>query len=160
MRVLGIDPGSACCGFGVLDECRPEPRLVASGMIKPGRGPLARRLTVIFEEIEKIIDELKPQVMAIEEVFHAKNAKSALVLGHARGVALLAAGRAGIDVCEYSARRVKQTLTGHGGANKQQVCRLVGVQLGCEPQSLDESDALAVALCHLRWRQAPGSAGR
>ncbi|HUU01760.1 MAG TPA: crossover junction endodeoxyribonuclease RuvC [Myxococcota bacterium] len=156
MRVLGIDPGSACCGFGVLDDGTPEPGVVASGVIRAGRGQLSKRLAVIFSEIEKIIDAQHPQVMAIEEVFHSKNIKSALVLGHARGVALLAAGRAGITVHEYSARKIKQTLTGYGGADKQQVCEMVKMQLDTEPTSLDESDALAVALCYLRWRGAPG----
>jgi crossover junction endodeoxyribonuclease RuvC len=160
VRVLGIDPGSACCGFGVLDEGTPEPGVVASGVIRAGRGPLAKRLSIIFSEIEKVIETRHPQVMAIEEIFHAKNAKSALILGHARGVALLAAGRAGMSVSEYSARKIKQTLTGYGGADKRQVCEMVKMQLGRQPESLDESDALAVALCHLRWCGAHRSSDR
>ena len=89
-------------------------------------------------------------------MFHARNTKSALVLGQARGVTLLAAGLAGIRVHEYPARKIKQTVTGYGGADKQQVRKMLRAMLGEAPESLDASDALAVALCHLRWRAAAG----
>ena len=91
------------------------------------------------------------KVLALEEVFHAKNAKSALVLGQARGVVLLAAGLAGVEVCEYAPRRIKQTVAGSGGADKRQVQRMLEAWLGRAPQQLDASDAVAVALCHLHW---------
>jgi crossover junction endodeoxyribonuclease RuvC len=151
VRVLGIDPGSTVTGYGVLDDAGSEPSIVATGVVKAGKGPLSERLATIFSSLEEVIRTHRPDAVAVEEVFHAKNTKSALVLGHARGVALLAAGLAGICVHEYPARRVKQTITGHGGADKQQVRKMLKVILGEAPDSLDASDALAVALCHLHW---------
>jgi crossover junction endodeoxyribonuclease RuvC len=129
--------------------------MVASGVIRTPKGPLSNRLTRIFQGLEEIISTHRPDAVAVEEVFHARNPKSALVLGHARGVALLAAGRAGVSVHEYSARKVKQTVTGHGNADKRQVHSILKAQLGELPDQLDASDALAVALCHLRWVDAP-----
>ena len=155
MRVLGIDPGSTCTGYGILDDRGGDPQMVASGVIRPPKGPLSNRLTRIFEGLEEIISTHRPDAVAVEEVFHARNPKSALVLGHARGVALLAAGRAGVSVHEYPARKVKQTVTGHGNADKRQVHSILEAQLGELPEQLDASDALAVALCHLRWNDSP-----
>jgi crossover junction endodeoxyribonuclease RuvC len=129
--------------------------MIASGVIRTPRGPLSGRLNKIFEGLEEVIGAHQPDAVAVEEVFHARNPKSALVLGHARGVALLAAGRAGVSVHEYSARKVKQTVTGHGNADKRQVRSILEAQLGELPDQLDASDALAVALCHLRWSDAP-----
>ncbi len=157
MRVLGIDPGSACTGYGVLEDGRGEPRVVASGVIRTPKGPLSLRLEKIFAKLEEVISAHRPDAVAVEEVFHARNPKSALVLGHARGVALLAAGRAGVCVHEYSTRKVKQTVTGHGKADKRQVRSILEAMLGELPAQLDASDALAVALCHLRWSGAPGA---
>jgi crossover junction endodeoxyribonuclease RuvC len=155
VRVLGIDPGSTCTGYGILEDQGGEPRMIASGVIRTPRGPLSGRLNKIFEGLEEVIGAHRPDAVAVEEVFHARNPKSALVLGHARGVALLAAGRAGVSVHEYSARKVKQTVTGHGNADKRQVHSILEAQLGELPDQLDASDALAVALCHLRWADAP-----
>ena len=157
MRVLGIDPGSTCTGYGVLEEQGGDPHLIASGVIRTPRGPLSNRLTKIFTGLEEVISAHRPDAVAVEEVFHARNPKSALVLGHARGVALLAAGRAGVSVHEYSARKVKQTVTGHGNADKRQVHSILEAQLGELPDQLDASDALAVALCHLRWCDEPAA---
>ena len=150
MRVLGIDPGSSCTGYGVLEEDQSDPRVVASGVIRAPKGPLATRLARIFAGLDEILKNHRPDAVAVEEVFQAKNAKSALVLGHARGVALLVAGLAGIGVHEYPTRKVKQTVTGYGNADKEQVRQILGATLGELPAQLDESDALAVALCHLR----------
>lgn len=155
MRVLGIDPGSTCTGYGVLEDDGGDPRMIASGVIRTPRGSLSVRLNKIFDGLEEIISAHRPDAVAVEEVFHARNPKSALVLGHARGVALLAAGRAGVSVHEYSTRKVKQTVTGHGNADKRQVHSILEAQLGELPDQLDASDALAVALCHLRWSDAP-----
>lgn len=157
MRVLGIDPGSACTGYGVLEEGQGEPRIVVSGVIRTPKGPLSLRLNKIFVGLEEVISTHRPDAVAVEEVFQARNSKSALVLGHARGVALLAAGRAGVSVFEYSTRKVKQTVTGHGNADKRQVHSILEAMLGELPAQLDASDALAVALCHLRWSGAPGA---
>ena len=115
------------------------------------------RLNRIFAGLEEVISAHRPDAVAVEEVFHARNPKSALVLGHARGVALLAAGRAGVGVHEYSTRKVKQTVTGHGNADKRQVRSILEAMLGEVPAQLDASDALAVALCHLRWCGAPAA---
>jgi crossover junction endodeoxyribonuclease RuvC len=155
VRVLGIDPGSTCTGYGVLEDDGGDPRMIASGVIRTPRGSLSVRLNKIFDGLEEIISAHRPDAVAVEEVFHARNPKSALVLGHARGVALLAAGRAGVSVHEYSTRKVKQTVTGHGNADKRQVHSILEAQLGELPDQLDASDALAVALCHLRWSDAP-----
>jgi crossover junction endodeoxyribonuclease RuvC len=147
---MGIDPGSSCTGYGVLEEDRDEPRVIASGVIRVPKGPLAMRLAKIFSGLETVFNTHQPDVGAVEEVFQARNAKSALVLGHARGVALLVAGLAGVGVHEYPTRKVKQTVTGHGNADKEQVRQILGAILGELPAQLDASDALAVALCHLR----------
>jgi crossover junction endodeoxyribonuclease RuvC len=157
VRVLGIDPGSACTGYGVLDEQGQQLRIITSGVIRTGKNPLSERLVKIFSGLEDVIKTHEPDAMAVEEVFHAKNVKSALVLGHARGIALLTAGRAAIEVFEYPARKVKQTITGHGAASKEQVRTVLQATLGDVPKSLDASDALAVALCHLRWYTAVGN---
>ena len=151
MRVLGIDPGSVCTGYGLIEEGLAGLRVLASGVIRAPRGPLAERLRKIFGELEELLAEHQPDAMAVEAIFHARNARSALILGHARGAALLAAGRAGASVYEYSTKTVKQTVTGFGGADKEQVRRMLQMLLGTMPTALDASDALAVALCHLRW---------
>ena len=156
IRVLGIDPGSSCTGYGVLEEDQGEPRVVASGVIRAPKGALAMRLAKIYSGLDEVLGVHQPDAVAVEEVFHARNAKSALVLGHARGVALLVAGLAGIEVHEYPTRKVKQTVTGHGGADKEQVRQVLGALLGEMPAQLDASDALAVALCHLRHANITG----
>jgi crossover junction endodeoxyribonuclease RuvC len=146
-----------CTGYGVLEDGGDDPRIVACGVIRTSRGALSMRLSKIFAGLEEVILAHRPDTVAVEEVFHARNPKSALVLGHARGVALLAAGRAGVYVHEYSARKVKQTVTGHGQADKRQVRSILEAMLGELPAQLDASDALAVALCHLRWCDAPAA---
>jgi len=156
VRVLGIDPGSACTGYGVLDDEGQQLRIITSGVIRTGKNPLSERLVKIFAGLEEVIKTHKPNAMAVEDIFYARNVKSALVLGHARGIALLTAGRVGIEVHEYPARKVKQTITGHGAASKEQVRAVLQATLGEVPKSLDASDALAVALCHLRWYTAVG----
>jgi len=134
----------------VLEEDRDETRVIASGVIRAPKGPLSERLARIFSGLDEVLRTHRPDAVAVEEVFQAKNTRSALVLGHARGVALLAAGLAGIGVHEYPTRKVKQTVTGHGNADKEQVRQILGATLGEVPTQLDASDALAVALCHLR----------
>ncbi len=153
--ILGIDPGSAATGYAVLEDVVPVPRVVAVGVIRGGKKALSVRLAKIFSELQDIMQQHRPDEVAVEEVFHARNTKSALVLSHARGVALLAAGLAGAKVYEYPTRTVKQTVTGYGGADKEQVRKMLVATLGSAPESLDASDALAVALCHLRWSEGP-----
>ncbi|MCB1183881.1 crossover junction endodeoxyribonuclease RuvC [bacterium] len=149
MIILGVDPGSHATGYGVIDT-GPVVRMVAGGVIRtPAGAPLSERLLTIHEELTAVIAAHAPMQMAVEDLFNAKNARSSLVLGHARGVILLAGARAGLAVSEYAPREVKQALTGNGAATKEQVrfmvMRLLG--LGQEPP-LDLSDALAVALAH------------
>ncbi len=157
--MLGIDPGSACTGYGVLEEIDSnsgrDTTIVASGVIRAQRGPLSDRLAKIYSGLNEVLSIHHPDVIAVEEVFYSNNAKSALVLGQARGVALLVGGLAGLCVYEYPARKIKQTITGHGKADKQQMRKVLAAVLGDVPKQLDASDALAVALCHLRWCSRP-----
>jgi crossover junction endodeoxyribonuclease RuvC len=153
--VLGIDPGSLRTGYGILEEGQGKIRLVTSGVIQTKGSNLSERLAQIYNGLERIIHTYQPQAAAVEEVFHARNAKSALVLGHARGVAMLAAALQQVPVFEYPTRKVKKTVTGSGDAEKEQVRSVLKMILGEAPQQLDASDAVAVALCHLRWSRIP-----
>jgi crossover junction endodeoxyribonuclease RuvC len=148
-RILGVDPGSHATGWGVV-QVVPTVRRIASGVIRPGReASLPVRLLAIHEELAAVIVSHAPDVMAIEDLFNAKNARSSLILGHARGAAMLAGARAGLLVHEYSPGEVKKAVTGNGQAGKEQVRFMVMRLLGLvEELPLDESDALAVALAH------------
>jgi len=159
-RILGIDPGSHATGWAVI-AVQPAVRRIASGVIRPGRDlPLPERLLAIDQALAVVIAEHAPEVMAVEDLFNARNARSSLVLGHARGAALLAGARAGLEVHEYPPAVVKRALTGNGQAGKQQVRFMVMrlLRLGDEP-GLDESDALAVALAHDGRRRVGATAG-
>ena len=150
-RILGIDPGSHCTGYGVITGEGDEIRYIDSGFIAPPKNASRYdRLRAIYEGLQHVIARHSPTHFAIEEVFYSKNAKSSLILGEARGVAILAAAMAGIPVYEYSPREVKQSVTGNGGADKSQVNYMLGkiLRLDAAPENTDESDALAVALCH------------
>jgi crossover junction endodeoxyribonuclease RuvC len=151
MRVLGIDCGTERTGYGVIDSDGRSHRLVASGVIrtKPAE-PLAGRLLLIAEGLREVIREFRPDAVAVEQVFHASNTKTALKLAHVRGVALLAAAEAGVTLGEYSPLEVKTSVVGYGRAEKNQVQLMVGSLLALEqpPVSEDASDALAVAICH------------
>jgi crossover junction endodeoxyribonuclease RuvC len=150
-RILGVDPGSSCTGYGVVRGSGDDVRYLSSGTIS-SRRTVSRydRLREIYAGIERVIREFEPTHFAIEDVFYSKNPRSALVLGEARGAAILAATLAGLRVYEYSAREVKQSVTGNGAADKTQVSFMLGRLLGLSPlpKSADESDALAVAMCH------------
>ncbi len=153
MRVLGIDCGTEYTGYGVVEIC-PDDRLVCliCGAIKLSpREPLARRLARIFEGLGAIIQEHQPDEVAIEEVFYAVNAKSALKLGQVRGVAMLAASSAGLEVAEYAPLSIKSAVVGYGRAEKQQVQQMVTrlLNLAEIPEPADAADALAIAICHL-----------
>ena len=151
MRVLGIDPGTRHCGFGVV-EARSGSRIVhvAHGVISPKASEaLEVRLRVIFEGLTEAVRAHGPDACAVEEVFFAVNAKSALTLGHARGVALLVAARAGLAVSAYAPTVIKQAVVGTGRAEKAQVSRMVSVILGLAAiEQADASDALAIAITH------------
>jgi crossover junction endodeoxyribonuclease RuvC len=146
-RILGIDPGSRITGYGIIDVDRNHNRHVASGHLRIEGASLAHRLQNIFQGISEIIDQHRPDEMAIERVFMHRNAESALKLGQARGAAICAAGT--LQVAEYSAREIKLAVVGKGAGSKEQVQHMVKVllNLDAKPQA-DEADALGVALCH------------
>jgi len=153
MRVLGIDCGGAYTGYGVV-EIHSGGRLscLTCGAIKLStREALPRRLSRIFTQLGEIIAEHQPDQVAIEDVFYALNVKSALKLGQVRGVAMLAAAAAGLEVAEYSPLTIKSSVVGYGRAEKQQVQHMVTrlLQLAQAPEPMDASDALAIAICHL-----------
>jgi crossover junction endodeoxyribonuclease RuvC len=151
MRVMGVDPGSATTGYGVIESDGRRYELIEyAGIRAPAGLAFAERLLVISKKLEEVIQRLTPQAYAVEETFHAVNVKSALKLAHVRGVVLLAAARAGVDVFEYSPLEIKSALVGYGRAEKEQVQQMVRLLLKLKepPRPLDASDALAVAICH------------
>lgn len=152
--VLGVDPGSRVTGFGVLRCAGAQLEYVGSGCIRVADGEQPERLRRIFDGLTEIIERYNPSEFAIEQVFVARSADSALKLGQARGAAIVAAARLDLPVFEYSARRVKQSVVGTGAAGKEQVQHMVCALLGlaAAPQA-DAADALAVALCHAHTRQ-------
>lgn len=150
-KILGVDPGSICTGYGIIRADGDRIEYVDSGVISTARGASRReRLTEIFTALGRLIERHSPTHFAIEEVFYSKNVKSALVLGEARGAAVLAASMAGIPVFDYSTRAIKLAVTGQGAAQKAQVNYMLGklLNLAEAPESMDESDALAAAVCH------------
>lgn len=154
-RILGVDPGSHATGWGALDETGGTVRYVASGVIRATRGQaLPGRLAHIHRGLVAVIADIEPQCVVVENVFTSRNPRSTLVLGQARGAAILAAALAGLDVHEYAPREVKMAVTGNGAAHKSQVAFMLTRILGLAeaPSSEDESDALAVALCHAMRR--------
>jgi crossover junction endodeoxyribonuclease RuvC len=155
LRILGIDPGSLVTGYGVVERCGAEVRYVAHGTLRPPRtAELAGRLAAIQAGLAGVIDAHRPDLVVVEQVFVAANARAALVLGHARGVALAAASAAGLAVEELSPQHVKRAVVGTGAAEKLQVQRMVQRLLGLgAPPAQDAADALAAALC--RAHQSP-----
>ena len=154
MRVLGIDPGSRNTGLGIVESTREGIRSIAYRRIKMGNEPLPLRLGQIYRGVSDIISEFNPDSVAIEQVFMASNAKSALVLGQARGSAICSAVVLDRSVAEYSALQIKRAVVGSGNAKKEQVQHMVRALLGLTqtPQS-DEADALACAICHIHTAQ-------
>ena len=152
--VLGIDPGSRRTGYGLLEVRDRSVGYVASGCIKAEIGDMPQRLGIIYRGVGELIDQFNPTELAIEEVFLAKNASSALKLGQARGVAIAAAVAGELPVHEYAAKRVKQSLVGTGRGSKEQVAHMVRtlLKLPGAPQA-DAADALAIALCHVNTCQ-------
>lgn len=151
--ILGVDPGSRRTGFGVIEKRGDGHRLIEQGTVTAtSRGPFEERLHQIYRGMCSLIERVRPDVMAVEDIFHAVNARSALVLGHVRGVVLLAGAEAGLPVQAYPPATVKLEVTGSGRAEKEQVAYMVARQLGLpgQGQAGDAADALAVALCHAR----------
>ncbi len=151
MRILGIDPGSRITGFGVVEKQGNRLLHVENGAIYTDSGDhLAERLGIIHGELGRIISRFAPEAVAVEQIFMAKNALSALKLGHARGAALLAGFNAGLPVFEYSALQVKSAVVGYGKASKEQIQEMVRILLKLPQRAQeDASDALAVAICHV-----------
>ena len=153
-RILGIDPGSRITGYGIIDVDGDRAAVATFGVIKTGAGEFPQRLGVIFAGIRELVDEFRPDEVAVENVFVSKNAASALKLGQARGAAICAALSRELPVAEYSPRSVKQAIVGRGGADKVQVQHMVCVLLRlAESPVEDAADALAVALCHQHTQQ-------
>jgi crossover junction endodeoxyribonuclease RuvC len=164
MRVLGIDPGSTTVGYGVVD--RPvarnaTARLVECGILRTrSRSELHHRLAIIHEGLRELIERHRPDVLAVEGIFYGANVRTTVVLGHARGVILLAAAQAGVIVAEYSPAVIKKTVVGRGAALKPQVGYMVAklLQLRSAPEPADAADAVAVALTHLLTARRDASA--
>lgn len=148
LRVLGLDPGSVHTGWGVVDFAGAGLKAVAWGRISPRRGPLGERLVVIAREIDALLAGHRPELVALERVFHGKNTRSLIVLAEARGAILAAVAQRGIPIAEVTPAMVKSVVTGDGRADKQRVERMIRLQLGlgAAPLAVDASDALAVAI--------------
>jgi crossover junction endodeoxyribonuclease RuvC len=153
-RILGIDPGSRLTGFGVIDFDGDKAAYVASGTVKSIDGAFADRLRQIFESVGGIVDEFRPDIVAVESVFMHKNAGSALKLGHARSAAICATFAHGVEIFEYAPREIKQAVVGTGAATKEQVQHMVVSILTLDgTPAEDAADALAAALCHGHQRR-------
>ena len=152
MKIFGIDPGSDRTGYGCVETDGRRHRLVICGALSsPAQTAFPERLLAIHSGLAALLADCRPDCVAIENIFHARNVRSALRLGHARGVALLAASAAGVPIVEYSPAEIKRAVVGFGRAEKQQVGQMVKLLLALDapPASLDASDAIAVALCHI-----------
>ena len=152
MIVLGIDPGLTITGFGILSTKNDDTKIIDYGTIEPNRkDTLSKRLYSIYADIEELIAVFSPNILAIEDIFYGRNVKSAFYLGQARGVAMMCAAKHDMPVFEYSAKKVKQAITGNGNADKTQLQYMIKqiFKLKHLPTPLDASDAIGIALCHI-----------
>ena len=152
MIIIGIDPGLIKTGYGIVSMKNEKPELIDFGIISPNpNDTISNRIFTIFSDIEQLINTYSPSVFSIEDIFYSRNFKSAMLLGQARGAAVLAAAKYKLPIFEYSAKKVKQSITGNGNADKTQVQYMVIKILNIKTTSmpLDASDALGIALCHL-----------
>jgi crossover junction endodeoxyribonuclease RuvC len=152
MIVLGIDPGTAITGYGLVTERDSQAIAIASGAITtPADQSLPDRLLTIHRELGRLIDQYKPDHAAVEQLFFNKNVRTALAVGHARGVILLTLAQANVPIFEYTPLEVKQAITGHGRADKRQIQQMITLLLNLDktPRPDDVADALAIAVCHL-----------
>lgn len=150
--ILGIDPGTAITGYGVITEAQGALQALDYGVIRtPSSDPLEIRLVSIYSELTALLRRHRPDAVAVEELFFSKNARTALSVGHARGVVLLSVAQQGTPLFHYKPAEVKQAVTGYGGADKRQIQEMVRMLLDLDaiPQPDDAADALAVAVCHL-----------
>ena len=150
MKIFGIDPGSRVTGYGVIESNGNQSKFIDSGVIKTNEKIFPERLRIIYKEIQNLVDYHQPDVVSIENVFMHKNADSALKLGQAKAAAICGTFKINVSVFEYAAREVKQAVVGTGAAEKEQVQQMVRIILGIKNKELklDESDALAIAICH------------
>jgi crossover junction endodeoxyribonuclease RuvC len=152
MRIFGIDPGSERTGYGCIDSSGGRHRLVDCGILSaPARSNFPERLHAIHAGLTVLLERYRPECVAVENIFFARNVRSALKLGHARGVVLLAAAEASLPVIEYTPAEIKRSVVGYGRAEKQQVQAMMKLLLGLDavPSPHDVADALAVAICHI-----------
>ncbi len=151
MKIIGIDPGTGILGFGVIEVTRGKSKLITAGVITtPAHTPLPERLGEIYNGLQEIIAETKPDAMSIEKLFFAQNVTTAMSVSHARGVAMLTGYQAGLLIAEYTPLQIKQTLTGYGRATKKQIQEMVRLHLNLRdaPKPDDCADALATAITH------------
>ncbi|MBX7105815.1 MAG: crossover junction endodeoxyribonuclease RuvC [Gemmataceae bacterium] len=151
MRILGIDPGLRITGYGVIDAGPGAVRIVEAGVVRPAGTDLASRVASLYDGLAEVIAAHAPRVMSVEQLYaHYDHPRTAILMGHARGVVLLAAAKADIPVAHYASTRVKRTVTGHGHATKEQMQRAVQREfaLAAKPEPPDVADALAIALTH------------
>jgi len=159
-RILGIDPGLRVTGYGVIERAAGRPVVREAGVIRAGtdNGDMAARVRAVHEGVVEIIEQFCPQAVAVEQLYaHYKHPRTAILMGHARGVIFLAAAQYDVPVVSYSATRIKKTITGSGRASKEQVQRTIQRELGLAelPEPPDVADALAAALCHYYRQQIP-----
>ncbi len=163
MIVIGIDPGTAITGYGIVKEQNDgRLRCVDYGaIVTPPKTPMPERLSLIFHSLDEVLQQHQPQSAAVEKLFFQRNVRTAIAVGQARGVALLALSEAKLPVSEYTPMEVKQAVTGYGGADKRQVQHMVGalLELSEIPEPDDAADALAVAICHLHSARMKDLAG-
>lgn len=157
MLVLGIDPGTAITGYGIVKEF-PDGKLqsIVHGVIKtPSKMPMPNRLDILFEELTEIIQEYQPDSCAVEKIFFSKNVKTAISVGQGRGVVLLALAKGNMAVGEYTPNEIKQAITGYGNADKRQMQEMVKTLLNLDkiPKPDDAADALGVAVCHINHQR-------
>ena len=153
MRVLGIDPGTITMGYGVVESRDDEITLIDCGALASReRSPIGERLSYLYHQLLEIIQRHQPDMVAVEQPFVANNVRTALAIGRAQAIALLAAASQGIPTYEYTPAQIKQMVTNYGASSKEQIQEMVRLQLGLAevPQPDDAADALAVAICHLR----------
>lgn len=153
MRILGLDPGIAIVGFGVIETGRGDFTYIAHGAIRTEAGlPLSRRLEIIYDDLNSLLDSVEPDAVAVEELFFNTNITTGISVAHGRGILLLACRQRGIPIYEYTPLQVKQSVVGYGRAEKKQVMEMVRRMLHLDeiPKPDDAADALAIALCHGR----------
>ena len=153
MRILGIDPGYGITGFGVIDSQRGQSKLVTCGAITTPAGmDFSARLEIIYEDMRRLLEEVKPDAVAIEELFFGQNVTTGIGVAQSRGVILLAVRQAGLEVTSYKPMQVKQAVVGYGNATKHQVQDMTKrlLNLSAMPKPDDAADAIAIALCHAR----------